>query len=60
VVELERRIDLSPYWWIEVEARRVLADPTALIVRNHANLPEALTWAWEQFKLFRGPGAGES
>ena len=29
-VDLEKRIDLSPYWWIEVEASQVLADPTAL------------------------------
>ena len=29
-VDLEKRMDLSPYWWIEVEASQVLADPTAL------------------------------
>ncbi len=51
-VDLEKRIDLSPCWWIEVEASRVLADPTALIVRNHGNLPDALAMAWEQFQLF--------
>ena len=51
-VDREKQHDLSPYWWIEVEASRVLADPTALIVRNHGNLPDALALAWEQFKLF--------
>ena len=51
-VDLEKGMDLSPYWWIEVEASRVLADPTALIVRNHGNLPDALAMAWEQFQLF--------
>ncbi len=51
-VDLEKRKDLSPYWWIEVEASRVLADPSALIVRNHGNLPDAQAMAWEQFQLF--------
>ncbi len=51
-VDLEKRMDLSPYWWIEVEASQVLADPTALSVRNHGNLPDALALAWEQFQLF--------
>jgi hypothetical protein len=51
-VDHEKHQDLSPYWWIEVEASRVLADPTALIVRNHGNLPDALAMAWEQLQLF--------
>lgn len=50
-VDLEKQIDLSPYWWIEVEAKQVLADPTKLLVRNHGNLPEALALAWEQLPL---------
>lgn len=50
-VDQGKRQDLSPYWWIEVEAKQVLADPTKLMVRNHGNLPEALALAWEQLPL---------
>lgn len=50
-VDHEKRQDLSAYWWIEVEARQVLADPTKLLVRNHGNLPEALALGWKQLKL---------
>jgi hypothetical protein len=48
----EKRSDLSRYWWIEVEARQVIADASKLVVCNHDNLPEVLALQWEQFKLF--------
>lgn len=51
-VDIEKRQDLSPYWWIEVEANQVLADPSQLMIRNHDNLPEALALLWQQFELF--------
>jgi hypothetical protein len=50
-VKHEKRQDLAQYWWIEVEAGQVLADPTKLHVRNHGNLPQALSLAWEQLPL---------
>ena len=52
-VDGDKRRDLLPYWWIEVEANQVLADTDVLIVRNHDNLPTQLALAWEQFELFR-------
>lgn len=52
-VDGDKRNDLLPYWWIEVEAKQVLADTDALVVRNHDNLPPQLALAWEQFELFR-------
>lgn len=57
-VDLDKQGDLSPYRWIEVEANQVLADPTALSIRNHGNLPETLSLAWEQFDLFAGARTG--
>lgn len=51
-VDVEKRLDLSAYWWIEVEANQVLSDCNALLVRNHGNFPEQLALAWHQFELF--------
>lgn len=51
-VDIEKCRDLSPYWWIEVEANQVLADPTKLMIINHGNLPECLAPLWQQFDLF--------
>lgn len=51
-VDGDKRQDLAPYWWIEVEANQVLKDTDALIIRNHGNLPTQLALAWEQFELF--------
>lgn len=51
-VDLPKRQDFSPYWWIEVEAKKVLADPERLDIRNHDNLPEYLALAWQQFELY--------
>lgn len=51
-VDIEKRRDLSHYWWIEVEANNVLADHTQLMIRNHGNLPECLSLLWQQLELF--------
>jgi hypothetical protein len=51
-VNRDKRQDLTPYWWIEVDANQVLSDSTVLQVRAHDNLPEVLALAWQQFKLF--------
>ncbi|GAB2886321.1 hypothetical protein GCM10027046_13320 [Uliginosibacterium flavum] len=51
-VDIEKRRDLSPYWWIEVEASEVPNSSEVLTVRSHDNLPEQLSQQWEQFELF--------
>lgn len=59
-VDFEKRKNLSPYWWIEVEANQVLADTNSLIVLNHDNLPDELALAWQQYELFSGKMALEN
>lgn len=49
----DKRADLSPHWWIEIEASQVLTNPEALVIRSHGNLPAQLALAWEQFRLFK-------
>lgn len=51
-VDIEKRNDLSPCWWAEVEANQVLKETGILTIRNHDNLPEELALAWQQFELF--------
>lgn len=53
-VDIDKRRDLSPYWWIEVEAREVLKSSEVLTIKNHDNLPDQLAQQWEQFELFGG------
>lgn len=38
-VDHNKRDDLSPYWWIEVNAIDVLENSSRLIVRAHGNFP---------------------
>lgn len=52
-IDNEKRKDLRPYWWIEVEANQVLVDTDFLVIRNHDNLPAQLAIAWEQFRLYQ-------
>jgi hypothetical protein len=58
-VDIEKRKDLAPYWWIEVEANQVLTNTDVLLIRNHDNLPAPLALAWEQFELFGCSDGGE-
>lgn len=55
-VDSDKRRDLTPYWWIEVEANQVLSETDTLNIRSHDNLPAQLALAWEQFELFRVQG----
>lgn len=50
-VDSDKRRDLMPYWWIEVEANQVLLNSDELIVRSHGNMPTQLALAWEQLSL---------
>lgn len=53
-VDGDKRSDLTPYWWVEVDANDVLSDTDKLHIRNHDNLPPQLALVWEQFELFDG------
>ena len=44
--------DLKQYWWIEVDAKDVLQDPTNLIVRRHCNFPYEIELLGVQNILF--------
>ncbi len=41
-VDREKRRDLSPHWWIEIDANDIIADQETLPVRHSGNLPFAL------------------
>lgn len=41
-VDRDKRLDLSPYWWIEIDANEIIADQETLPVRHAGNLPFAL------------------
>jgi hypothetical protein len=51
-VDDDKRADLAPYWWIEVEAAAVLAETKQLVVRKFGNLPAQLALTWAQAVLF--------
>ena len=51
-VDVDKRQDLSRYWWIEVDARHVLDDVDTLMIRTHGGLPRMLAAAWEEQSLF--------
>ncbi|HNA87598.1 MAG TPA: hypothetical protein PLB04_18635 [Nitrospira sp.] len=51
-VDRKKRLDLTPYWWIEVGAPDVLKDPLRLVVREHGNFPYDLDVLGHQDELF--------
>lgn len=51
-VDHKKRLDLTPYWWIEVGASDVLEEPLRLNVRDHGNLPYDLEILGHQNELF--------
>ena len=51
-VNVDKRQDLSGYWWIEVDARHVLEDLDTLNIRAHGGLPRMLAAVWEERSLF--------
>lgn len=54
-VDRNKRLDLNPYWWIEVEASDVLGSPFTLNVLGHGNLPYELEILGQQSELFERP-----
>lgn len=51
-VDGNKRLDLSPYWWIEVGARDVLENPFRLNVLDHGNLPYEFEILGHQAEFF--------
>jgi hypothetical protein len=53
-VDGTKRLDLLPYWWIQVGARDVLNTPLQLQILDHGNLPYALDVLGHQGNLLLG------
>ena len=47
-----KRLDLSPYWWIQVSAREVMDTPFQLNILDHGNLPYEFEVLGHQSEMF--------